>query len=50
MPHAIILGITADIGRALAERLICDGWKVTVLGLDLKRVDHPKFTYNDEKI
>jgi len=38
MPHAIILGITADIGRALAERLICDGWTVTGLGRDLGRV------------
>ena len=38
MSHAIILGITADIGRALAERLICDGWTVTGLGRDLQRV------------
>lgn len=38
MSHAIILGITADIGRGLAKQLICDGWTVTGLGRDLERV------------
>ncbi len=39
MPVAVVLGITADIGRGLAERLLRDGWDVIGLGRDLDRVD-----------
>lgn len=42
MPTAIILGITADIGKAIAERLLADGWDVIGLGRDLSRVDDLK--------
>ena len=38
MKHAVISGITADIGTALAERLIADGWSVTGLGRKLERL------------
>lgn len=38
MPHAVILGITADIGQALATRLLRDGWTVTGLGRNLSRL------------
>lgn len=38
MRNAVILGVTADIGRALAERLLTDGWEVTGLGRNLDRV------------
>lgn len=37
-PVAIVLGITADIGRELALRLIADGWFVIGLGRELDRV------------
>lgn len=37
--HAVVLGITADIGRGLAERLLVDGWEVTGLGRDLSRAE-----------
>jgi NAD(P)-dependent dehydrogenase (short-subunit alcohol dehydrogenase family) len=36
MKHAVVSGITADIGTALAERLIADGWRVTGLGQKLE--------------
>ena len=35
---AIILGVTADIGRGLSERLIGDGWNVVGLGRTLDRL------------
>lgn len=35
---ALVLGITADIGRELATRLISDGWQVIGLGRDSKRL------------
>ena len=35
---AIILGVTADIGRGLAERLLGDGWHVIGVGRTLDRV------------
>jgi NADP-dependent 3-hydroxy acid dehydrogenase YdfG len=38
MKHAVISGITADIGVALAERLIADGWRLTGLGRKLERL------------
>ena len=37
MPVAVVLGVTADIGRGLAERLLADGWEVIGLGRDLDR-------------
>lgn len=42
MPTAIILGITADIGKAIAERLLADGWSVIGLGRDLSRAGNLK--------
>lgn len=35
---ALVLGITADIGRAIAERLLSDNWNVIGLGRTLDRV------------
>lgn len=35
--HAVILGVTADIGIHLAERLLKQGWRVTGLGRDAAR-------------
>jgi NADP-dependent 3-hydroxy acid dehydrogenase YdfG len=35
---AIVLGITADIGRGIAERLVGDGWNVVGIGRALERV------------
>lgn len=37
---AIVLGITADIGRGLTERLLRDGWRVIGIGRSLDRVDN----------
>lgn len=39
MPRAVILGVTADIGRELGARLMRDDWQVAGLGRDLSRVD-----------
>ena len=36
--HAVILGITADIGREIALRLLRDGWRVSGFGRDASRV------------
>jgi NAD(P)-dependent dehydrogenase (short-subunit alcohol dehydrogenase family) len=43
---AVVLGITADIGRGLAERLLRDGWHVIGIGRTLDRVEHLKGTAN----
>jgi NAD(P)-dependent dehydrogenase (short-subunit alcohol dehydrogenase family) len=43
---AIVLGITADIGRGLAERLLRDGWHVIGIGRTLDRVDDLRGTPN----
>jgi NAD(P)-dependent dehydrogenase (short-subunit alcohol dehydrogenase family) len=29
MPEVVILGVTSDIGRELAQRFTSDGWSVT---------------------
>jgi nucleoside-diphosphate-sugar epimerase len=34
MPHALIIGGTGLVGRAVARRLLADGWTVTVTGRD----------------
>lgn len=36
---AIVLGVTADIGRGLTERLLRDGWHVVGIGRTLDRVE-----------
>src|SRR5262249_4087934 len=43
---AIVLGITADIGRGLAERLLRDGWHVIGIGRALDRVGDLQGTPN----
>jgi NAD(P)-dependent dehydrogenase (short-subunit alcohol dehydrogenase family) len=49
MKTAVILGVTADIGRGLAERLLRDGWNVVGVGRKLDHVQDPpdsdKFQY-----
>jgi NAD(P)-dependent dehydrogenase (short-subunit alcohol dehydrogenase family) len=35
---AIVLGVTADIGGGLCERLLADGWRVAGIGRDLERL------------
>lgn len=35
---AVILGVTADIGKSLAERLLSDGWRVEGLGRSQDRL------------
>lgn len=35
---AFVLGITADIGRGIAVRLLADGWRVAGAGRDLERL------------
>lgn len=45
--HAIILGVTSDIGLNISERLLAEGWLVTGLGRDPERGSrlsgHPDF-------
>ncbi|MBM3272989.1 SDR family oxidoreductase [Candidatus Kaiserbacteria bacterium] len=38
-PVAAILGVTADIGKALANRLMNDGWMVVGFGRSAERID-----------
>lgn len=38
MKTALVLGITSDIGRALADRLLADGWQVIGLGREVSRI------------
>jgi NAD(P)-dependent dehydrogenase (short-subunit alcohol dehydrogenase family) len=35
---AIVLGVTANIGGGLCERLLVDGWRVAGIGRDLERL------------
>jgi NAD(P)-dependent dehydrogenase (short-subunit alcohol dehydrogenase family) len=37
---AFVLGVTADIGLGLADRLLRDGWRVVGVGRDRSRVEH----------
>lgn len=37
--RAIVLGVTADIGRGIAERLLRDGWQVIGIGRSRERLD-----------
>ena len=39
LPVAAVLGITADIGQAIATRLMNDGWRVIGLGRSADRLD-----------
>lgn len=39
---AVILGVTADIGRELTNRLVHDGWQVIGIGRTVERLDKVK--------
>lgn len=41
--HAVVTGASSGIGRAIAERLLRDGWRVTGLDRAPASIDHPDF-------
>jgi len=47
--HVLMVGATAGIGRAMAERLIQEGSKVTVVGRRKERLDEFVAKYGEKK-
>ena len=47
--HVLMVGATAGIGRAMAERLVQEGSKVTVVGRRKERLDEFVTKYGEEK-
>lgn len=41
LPHAVVTGVSSGIGRAIAQRLLQDGWRVTGLSRSLPPDTHP---------
>lgn len=41
LPHAVVTGVSSGIGRAIAQRLLQDGWRVTGLSRSLPPDSHP---------
>ena len=42
--RAVVTGSSSGIGRAVAERLLADGWQVTGVNRGAGDIDHPAFT------
>lgn len=47
--HILVIGATSGIGRAMAERLVENGAKVTVVGRRKERLDEFVAKYGEEK-
>lgn len=41
--HAVVTGAASGIGRAIAERLLADGWRVSGLDIADAAIAHPRF-------
>lgn len=44
MKHALVTGSSSGIGRAVAERLLADGWRVTGVSRHPGPIEHAAFT------
>lgn len=42
--HAVVTGTSSGIGRAIAERLLEDGWRVSGLDIAEAAIAHPRFS------
>jgi 3-oxoacyl-[acyl-carrier protein] reductase len=45
MKHAVVTGASSGIGRAIAERLLADGWQVTGVSRTAPELTHAAFTF-----
>lgn len=43
-PRAVVTGSSSGIGRAIAERLLADGWQVVGINRSQGDLSHPRFT------